>query len=563
MQGAEKIAVCLIAGNEQALIDRALDHAFTITPIVVVVRACGGNTPDVTLDRAKARGCITGEYHNHPVARLWPYVDDFAAARNLAFRMGEQAVGEGGWLMWLDCDDILSEGAGEAIRTACAEVEEDWILAEYDLPAHHKAVWRERLFRVGTAAWVNGCHEKCVPVGPAEQESRKVRVRRDFKVIHAPEGDKSPSQERNINILRWRDEETAHIKFYLHYEYYLLGQRAEAVRYGLEATRLHNLCPVYRYEVLMNLALLAEKNEHGQDMLKQAAKLNPARREAFGLLALLQMDAGHHIEAVATARHLLTLPLPKITEWTHRPDIYGWKGEATLAWALRSAGLADEASEVDRGMVKSGPVISLLHATRGRWSQAINTMMTWMTRAADPCRVEHIFAIDEDDAESREKLGRFRHVIAPADGYSVGAWNAAAAAATGQVLVQCADDFIPPQSWDNGLVFALGDKLKQPAVLRVGDGLRKDGLITLAVVTREWLKREGTLFDPQFRNVYSDNDLTTRALRAGAIVDAPHLVFEHLHPIGGKAAWDATYERGNDLAEYARAKQVYEQKHAA
>jgi hypothetical protein len=48
-----KIAVCLIAGNEAGLIDRALDSAFSVTDTVIVVRATGGLTPDQTLDVAR------------------------------------------------------------------------------------------------------------------------------------------------------------------------------------------------------------------------------------------------------------------------------------------------------------------------------------------------------------------------------------------------------------------------------------------------------------------------------------------------------------------------------
>ena len=47
-----KIAVCMIAGNEEAVIDRALDAAFSVTDTVIVVRAIGGQTPDPTLDIA-------------------------------------------------------------------------------------------------------------------------------------------------------------------------------------------------------------------------------------------------------------------------------------------------------------------------------------------------------------------------------------------------------------------------------------------------------------------------------------------------------------------------------
>jgi hypothetical protein len=83
----------------------------------------------------------------------------------------------------------------------------------------------------------------------------------------------------------------------------------------------------------------------------------------------------------------------------------------------------------------------------------------------------------------------------------------------------------------------------------------------MAIVTREWYAGHG-LFDPAFRNVYSDNDLTQRALKAGAVIDAKHITFRHQHPAGDpNAKWDATYARGNDPAEYERAAKLYEQRH--
>jgi GT2 family glycosyltransferase len=124
-----------------------------------------------------------------------------------------------------------------------------------------------------------------------------------------------------------------------------------------------------------------------------------------------------------------------------------------------------------------------------------------------------------------------------------------------------ADDFEPPVGWDRLIIEALGDKINEPAVLRVSDGIREDGLLTMAIVTREWYDAHG-LFDAAFRNVYSDNDLTQRALKAGAIVEAPHIVFRHQHPLGDpKAQWDATYKRGNNPEEYKRAEAIFRAKH--
>ena len=556
-----KIAVCMIAGNEAGVIDRALKSAFSVTDTVVVVRATGGQTPDQTLDVARQRGCIVGEYRNSPATASWPFVDDFAAARNESFRLGADAGAD--WLMWLDCDDYLPEGMGETIRTACADTKEEWILAEYVLPQHGKTVMRERLFRTGTAAWYNGVHEKCIPVAEdSEKESLKVRVRKDIKIIHAPEAGKSGSQERNINILRWRYQEAQHLAFYLHYEYNLLGKREEAVRYGLEALRLQDLDGVYRYEVLLNLALLAGKNEHGQDLCQRAIKLAPSRREAHNILAHLQMDAGQTAEAIKTAEHTLTLDPPRIPEWTHRPDCYGWKAYSTLAWAHRMAGNEDEAAKIETKMLEEGgkPRITLLHATRGRWSQAIGALNLWMSRAENAMAVEHIFAIDADDEESRDKLRRFRCVTS-AGGYSVGAWNTAAAVATGDVLVQMADDFEPPPGWDRQILDALGGDIFAPRVLRVADGNRTDGLLTCTIVTRRWYEQHG-LFHGEYRNVYSDTDLTATATKAGAIIEAPHIVIRHHHPFfNSKVAMDATYERGNDPAEYERAQKIFQTRH--
>jgi tetratricopeptide (TPR) repeat protein len=556
-----KIAVCLIAGNEAGLIDRALDSAFSVTDTVVVVRAVGGQTPDSTLDVARQRGCIVGEYHNSPATAAWPFVDDFAAARNQAFRLGADTGAK--WLMWMDCDDTLPAGMGETIRKACEETAEDWILAEYVLPNHGKAVWRERLFRTGTAAWFHGVHEKCVPVSnDKDKDSLKVRVNRNIRVIHEPLGEKTGSQERNINILRWRYQEAQHLAFYLHYEYYLLGKRDEAVRYGLEALRMQDLDGVYRYEVMLNLALLAGENAHGQDLCQRAIKLNPQRREAHNILALLQMDAGQTEDALKTAEHTLTIPLPKIPEWTHRPDCYNWKGYATLAWAHRLAGNEDEAAKIEEKMLEEGgkPRISLLHATRGRWAQAIQAMNLWMSRAENPMAVEHIFAIDEDDEESNEKLARFRGVISHSS-CSVGAWNAAADSSSGDILVQLADDFEPPAGWDRLIVDALGGDIFAPKVLRVSDGNRADGLITCAIVTRRWYEQHG-LFHEEYRNVYSDNDLTATATKAGAIIEAPQIVIRHHHPFfNAGVKMDATYERGNDPAEYERAKAIFQARH--
>jgi GR25 family glycosyltransferase involved in LPS biosynthesis len=204
--------------------------------------------------------------------------------------------------------------------------------------------------------------------------------------------------------------------------------------------------------------------------------------------------------------------------------------------------------------------ISLLHATRGRPIHALDAKELWLKKAKFPERVEHLFAIDHDDAESIA-LKQHAHLIQLQDGYSVGAWILAASKCTGDVLIQLSDDWLPPDGWDELIASRLNTDCEE--VLWIDDGNRKDDLMCMAILTRKYYLRHG-LFDPVFKNVYSDNDFTLRAKKAGAVVDARDIIIKHDHPsIGTGKSMDATYERGNQSAEYERAKAIFEAKHVA
>ncbi len=201
--------------------------------------------------------------------------------------------------------------------------------------------------------------------------------------------------------------------------------------------------------------------------------------------------------------------------------------------------------------------ISLLHATRGRPSQAIEARRLWLEKAKNPERVEHIFAFDQDD-ESSWGLKEFQHVVQLQNGFSVGAWNLAAKHSTGDILIQLSDDWNPPDEWDKLVEKRLDISLER--VLWINDGHRKDELLCMAILTRKYYDKHG-LFDPRFRNVYSDDDFTVRAKKAGAIVDARGITITHNHPEAGLAVVDETYRRGNAPEEYERAKAIFEAKH--
>ena len=54
---------------------------------------------------------------------------------------------------------------------------------------------------------------------------------------------------------------------------------------------------------------------------------------------------------------------------------------------------------------KSKPArISLLHATRGRPEEPLKCRQLWFDMASKPDRVEHVFAIDDDDVIGKTAL---------------------------------------------------------------------------------------------------------------------------------------------------------------
>jgi len=344
----------------------------------------------------------------------------------------------------------------------------------------------------------------------------------------------------------------------LHYENFIAGNKELAAKYGSEALALSDLDGVNRYEILLNCANITS-GETSLNLARKAKALEPNRREAYGLEASILLDEKKYQDALKVVEEMLKVPTPKFPQWTHRKEWYGWKGDQLYAWTLRLLGRNEDAEEIERETLagSSKPKISLVHATRGRPVEAVQCMTLWLSRATHPERVEHIFAVDHDD-EKADVLKRFRSVTQKDHGYSVGAWNLGAAQATGDIIIQLSDDWECPPGWDE----MIGKRLdiSKPQVLRISDGYRKDDLLCMAILTCKYYEQNG-LFNPRFRNVYSDTDFTFRAAKNGAIVDARDISIVHHHPFFEERPLDATYQRGNDPEEYARAKAIFDELH--
>lgn len=173
----------------------------------------------------------------------------------------------------------------------------------------------------------------------------------------------------------------------------------------------------------------------------------------------------------------------------------------------------------------------------------------WMALAEIPDRVEWVFGIDEDDHDSINSLAGLRCHVSKEGGGCCRAYNETAASTDGEVIVCASDDVYPIPLWDTEIVKRFGD-VSQPRVMSVSDGIRKDRLVPIQILTRAWFDRFGFIFPPQFKSMFGDVWLIERAWRDGCMIDANDLIFEHKHPYFGTAENDAVYEAENAPERY-------------
>lgn len=176
-----EISLCMIVRNEEAVLARCLDSVQDLVDEIVIV-----DTGSTDATREIAARYTTQIYE-------FPWIDDFAAARNFAFSKGTRE-----YLMWLDADDVLEApdraAFAEAKRMLAPSV--DVVMMPYhvafdeaDRPVTTFA--RERVLRRAAGfTWQGAVHEVITPAGEI--------VHWDAAVSHRKIGAGDP--DRNLRI---------------------------------------------------------------------------------------------------------------------------------------------------------------------------------------------------------------------------------------------------------------------------------------------------------------------------------------------------------------------------
>ena len=562
------LSLAAIVGNEEHHIGRFIENFEPLVDEIVLVRAIGRLKPDATFEiaaKVAKKPLLLAEYFNDPNLD-WEHVDNFALARQRAFDLAR-----GRFVMWADCDDIIEAEHVQKLRSAVDLGNFDILLCPYRVIQATPLV-RERVIKKGVGKWVNACHEAIsIP-------NEAVRIlRADIEIFHYPLGDgkgnnKAPAGlARNIRILEHAVGPAALAFFYLHRDSLLRNDITKALDWGKLAIASPNLTPAERYRVFFNIAMVfLARADWGQmeTFAMNGIREQPDRRECFCVMSVSFIERKNYGRArvwiqLATCIHP---PDPRTAPNWWDASWYGWRANVTYAFILRKLRLFKEADEADDAEHGGHPMISLLHATRGRAQAATEARERWFSLALKPGTIEHIYAIDADDKSSIAELDGFRNVIVEPGGGCVRAWNAAAKISRGKVLIQMSDDWTPPYHWDNQIVWRLQDEIAQnrPAVLAISDGRRKDKLLCMAILTRAYYQRnkheqtgEPYLFHPDYLGVFSDNEFTVRAYENGVVREAKDLAFVHHNPIFDGGALDATYEAQNSIERYSHGLAVF------
>ncbi len=180
------MSLCMIVRNEQGTLDRCLESVAGVFDEIVIVDT--GST-DATKEVAARCGARVFDF---------PWIDDFAAARNFAFAQGSSE-----YLMWLDADDVLLPNDRQKLLTLKSDLDAriDAVSMVYhtQFDAAGNVIAANRRFRIVRRdkgfTWAGVVHEDLVCPG------QFTYLDTDIVVTHRkPDADSGPSR-RNLTIL--------------------------------------------------------------------------------------------------------------------------------------------------------------------------------------------------------------------------------------------------------------------------------------------------------------------------------------------------------------------------
>jgi glycosyltransferase involved in cell wall biosynthesis len=399
-----KLTLACIVGNEEKLIERFIRSFEKVCDELILVRAIGNQKPDQTIEIARTiceemnLRFIDYDYKNGVIGKNWPHVDNFAAARNLAF--DEAAFLGADWIMWADIDDTISEESCVKIRDEAINTDSDVLIVPYEVRGKNQIVMRERLVRPYLAKWVYEVHESM-----SFNRECKYHVIKDAAIVHAPTSDKVPSKDRNKTILEARIHDLSRNYFYLAQEHLQRREIDAFKHYAQLCVRANDLNSIEKHEMLIQLAQNTSDLNESERYAARAFVLMPDRREALALLSCIAICKREFLRAHFLAKHAMSIPMPGVHYWTLDLPWYTWKGVYLLAQTLRLIDQPEAADKCEDQFLKFE--WTLRHYAENA-EQALAVRDAILSTAPNPLAIRYEFEFDEANERLATMLKGYR-----------------------------------------------------------------------------------------------------------------------------------------------------------
>lgn len=207
------------------------------------------------------------------------------------------------------------------------------------------------------------------------------------------------------------------------------------------------------------------------------------------------------------------------------------------------------------------PELLVIVPTRGRPHNAARVIDAWTATGAFE-RADLKFAIDADDPE-REKYWNLGgdggltvhqspkwqpmvHKLNLVANFSTGPYGASY-----RYLAFMGDDHVPRS---DGWVDRYCDELAEmgTGIVFGNDLVQGHKLCTQWAMTADIVRALGRMVPAPVEHMYCDNSIMELGLKLEIIRYLPDVRIEHAHPVAGRGAWDAGYERVNSREQYRK-----------
>lgn len=190
-------------------------------------------------------------------------------------------------------------------------------------------------------------------------------------------------------------------------------------------------------------------------------------------------------------------------------------------------------------------IILLKLTTRQRPQQAANCINTALSLANNTSRIKILTSIDFDDDSIYDLPGDIRIGTSL---YKIHAINRDIPTDGWDILVNLSDDqTCITQGWDSIIREAMPNNLDYS--LWFYDGAQPR-INTMEIVGRNYYHRSGSVYHPDYKSFYCDEEATNVGLALGKLIKSDQILFRHDHPACHHTTslrHDGLYER-NQLA---------------